>query len=137
MSVRTEIKGNRYGKRIALGEFYLKPLPCWRKRCYELVRCECWNEQYVRRESLLNWSSKCCKECTYKSEEYRHKLSVANSKPKTHGMDGTPFYKKYRDIFSRCRNANVKAYKNYWWRWIKCLWNTFEEFKADMYESYL
>lgn len=137
MSVRTEIKWNRYGKWTALWEYYLKPLPCWRKRCYELCRCDCWTEKYVRRELLLSWKSKCCRDCTYWSEEYRAKLSNANSKPKTHWMNGTAFYKKYRDIYSRCYNVNRKAYKNYGWRWIKCLWKTFEEFMNDMYESYL
>lgn len=137
MSVRTEIKWNRYWKLTALWEWYLKPLPCWRKRCYELVRCDCWTERYVRRESLLSWKAKCCKLCTYSSEEYRHKLSVANSKPKTHWMADTAFYKKYSDILNRCNNKNTQAYKNYWGRWIKCLRKTFEEFRDDMYESYL
>lgn len=137
MSVRTEIKWNKYWKRTALGEFYLKPLPCGRKRCYELCRCECGKAQYVRRESLLNWHSKSCKECLFKSPEYRAKLSKANSKPKTHWMGRSSFYKKFRDILSRCNNKNTVAYKNYWARWIKCLWKTFEEFRDDMYESYL
>ena len=73
----------------------------------------------------------------FKSPEYRAKISKANSKPKTHWMEWTAFYKKYRDIVSRCNNKNVPAYSNYWWRWIKCLWTTFEEFRDDMYESYL
>lgn len=29
------------------------------------------------------------------------------------------------------------AYKNYWGRWIKCLWNDYEAFEMDMYESYV
>lgn len=137
MSVRTEIKGNRYGKWTALWDFYLKPLPCGRKRCYELVRCDCWTEQYIRRESLLSWKSKCCRNCTYSSSEYRTKLSQANSKPKTHGMTHSAFYKKFRDILSRCNNKNIVAYSNYWARGIKCLRIRFEDFYNDMYESYL
>ena len=37
----------------------------------------------------------------------------------------------------RCNNPNNNWYKNYWWRWIKCEWNKFEDFKNDMYESYI
>lgn len=137
MSVRTEIKWNRYGKWTALWEWYLKPLPCWRKQCYELCQCECWAIQYVRRDILFRWKSKWCKKCLYKSEEYRVKLSKANSKPKTHWMSDTAFYKKYSSILNRCNNKNAEAYKDYWARWIKCLWKSFEEFRDDMYESYL
>ena len=137
MSVRTEIKWNKYWKRTALWEFYLKLLPCWRKHCYELCQCECWAVQYVRRDILLHTKAWCCKKCMFKSEEYRAKISKSNSKPKTHWMTWSKFYKKFRDIFSRCNNKNTDAYKNYWGRWIKCLWDSFEEFYNDMYESYL
>lgn len=137
MSVRTEIKWNKYWKWLALWEFCLKPLPCGRKRCYELCQCECWKVQYVRRELLFHWKSKCCKECMFKSPDYRAKLSKANSKPKTHWMSKTAFYNKYSSLLNRCNNKNAQAYKDYWARWIKCLWKTFEEFRDDMYESYL
>ena len=49
-------------------------------------------------------------------------------------MNETRFYNIYRQIKHRCSS---KYYKEYCWRWIKCLWNSFEEFKNDMYESYL
>lgn len=137
MSVRTEIKWNKYWKRLALWEFYLKQLPCGRKHCYELCKCECWKIQYVRRELLFNWKSKRCKECMFKSQEYRAKLSKANSKPKTHWMSKTSFYQKWNSILNRCNNVKAQAYKDYWARWIKCLWNSFEEFRDDMYESYI
>lgn len=47
------------------------------------------------------------------------------------------FYELYLWMIARCTNKNHKWYKNYWWRWIKCLWKSFEEFRDDMYESYL
>lgn len=37
----------------------------------------------------------------------------------------------------RCKYKSNASYKNYGWRWIVCEWKTFEEFKDDMYESYL
>lgn len=30
-----------------------------------------------------------------------------------------------------------KSYENYWWRWIKMLWGSFDEFMNDMREDYL
>ena len=47
------------------------------------------------------------------------------------------FYHKYAKIKSRCNNQNDVAYMNYWWRWIKNEWGTFEDFRDDMFESYL
>lgn len=55
---------------------------------------------------------------------------------RTHGMRETRFYGVWRGIKDRCNNSNMKEYKNYGGRGIKCLWKTFEEFKNNMYESY-
>lgn len=37
----------------------------------------------------------------------------------------------------RCQNTNDSAYYQYWWRWIKFMRNSFEEFIKDMHQSYL
>lgn len=58
-------------------------------------------------------------------------------KKEYHWMSGTRFNKIFKDMCSRCKNENDTAYKYYWWRWIKCLRETFKEFRDDMYESYL
>jgi len=55
---------------------------------------------------------------------------------KQHKMSYTRFYKIWRNIYSRCTNPNVPAYKNYWARWIKFEWKSFEEYKKDMYSTY-
>lgn len=55
----------------------------------------------------------------------------------THHMYWTRIYKKYSALKERCNNPNHISYKNYWWRWIKCEWKNFEEFYADMSESYI
>ena len=49
----------------------------------------------------------------------------------------TRFYEIYRWMLKRCNNKNHMHYKSYWWRGIKCLWSKYEDFKKDMYESYL
>lgn len=137
MPKRTEIKWNRYGKWTALWEYEYRIQPSWRKVLYELCKCDCWTIRFVKRASLTEWKSKWC-ECFYKESEYRSLLSEQSKwKNIKHWLEWTAFYKKYRDIVSRCNNKNVPAYKNYWWRWIKCLRKTFEEFRDDMYKSYL
>lgn len=54
-----------------------------------------------------------------------------------HGMSNTGFYGRWRAINQRCYNVNTKQYKDYGGRGIKNEWNTFEEFKKDMYESFI
>lgn len=55
---------------------------------------------------------------------------------KTHGMSSTKIYRVYRWILTRCNDSNNPAYHNYWWRWIKCEWNSFQEFYTDIKELY-
>lgn len=55
----------------------------------------------------------------------------------THYMYNTDIYKKYGRLKERCNNPKHISYKNYWWRWIKCEWNTFEEFFKDMWKGYI
>src|ERR1035437_3947791 len=54
----------------------------------------------------------------------------------THGMSHTRFWTTYRNINSRCMNKENNRFHIYGGRGIKCLWNNFEEFRDDMYESY-
>jgi len=54
-----------------------------------------------------------------------------------HGMCKTKFYGIWRGILSRCNDKNCDKYKHYGGRGIKCLWKSFEEFRDDMYDSYL
>lgn len=42
----------------------------------------------------------------------------------------------FNNIRYRCNNAWYAQYHNYWWRWIKCEWNSFEEFYNDMLPWY-
>ncbi len=55
----------------------------------------------------------------------------------THGMSYTLFWKKFQSIKQRCNWEKDNYYYRYGGRGIKCLWNSFEEFKGDMYDSYI
>lgn len=47
------------------------------------------------------------------------------------------FYKAYYGARSRCRNPKAPNYYKYGAKGIAFEWDTFEEFKRDMYEPYL
>lgn len=53
-----------------------------------------------------------------------------------HWMRWTKIYWVYAFMKARCNNPNVKVYKDYWGRGIKCKWETFMDFYKDMWESY-
>jgi len=59
-----------------------------------------------------------------------------SGRPITHGKSNTRWMNIWLWIRQRCNNSKSDSYKNYWWRWIKCLWKNFEEFYEDMKEWY-
>jgi hypothetical protein len=76
----------------------------------------------------------------WKDPVFRQKMMKVVSGPKTHGFSvgGKPhFYKVWENIKTRCTAKKGPKYHNYAARGIKSLWVSFEEFKNDMYESYL
>jgi len=116
VKLRTEIKWNVYWKLKATWNFYRK-----NSRIFEEVEClKCWYKHYVDRPNLLRWGA-WCRKCAHMK----------------HWMFDTRFYKIYKWLKSRCNWEYNPAYKDYGWRWIKCERDSFEEFKNDMYESYL
>jgi len=120
MPSRINIKEwDRFDKLVILYEETPKVIT-WIKRRRFVCKCDCWN---ITVKSLTALRTKSYKSCWC----WRFK----------HWMFWTRFYDIWGHIVYRCNNSNSKWYKNYWWRWIKCLWNSFEEFRDDMYESYL
>ena len=96
-----------------------------------LCKCECWNICKAAWSRLKSWNVKSCW-CLIKK-----KCAEMWKKSRTHWMEWSRFYKIYRAILDRCNNKNIIAYKDYWWRWIKCNWESFEKFRDDMYEWYI
>lgn len=96
----------------------------WTK-VYEKCICDCWTTKRIPRFSLHTTRSCWCLQ--------KEVVSKTNS---THKMTRTRIFRIYTGIRTRCTNQHEKTYKNYWARWIKCLWNSFEDFYRDMWPSY-
>ena len=102
-----------------------------RKRPLVKVKCiDCWYESVVLKEQFLKWTK--CKKCF---QEKRTK-ELADLK-RTHWLWQTRFYHLYYTMKWRCKWTTQLWQKYYKDKWIKCLWNTFNDFKNDMYRSYL
>ena len=91
------------------------------------VICDCWIKKVVRLSSLKSWSVLSCWCLAKESLQKRNMV---------HWMYYTKFYKVYDSIQQRCYNKNNKDYHLYWWKWIICEWENFDEFKEDMYSWY-
>ena len=93
----------------------------WKLR-YIYCKCKCWKEKRIQLSVLTKWRSTHCLSCW---------LKWINKK---HWMYWTRFYNIYLNIKARCKDK-----KNiwYWNKWVQCERKTFEEFKNDMYESYI
>lgn len=49
----------------------------------------------------------------------------------------TKIYRAYYNMISRCNNKKHPRYDGWGGRGIRCLWSSFDEFKKDMYNSFL
>lgn len=99
--------------------------------CYEECLCECWNKVFVLRYFLTTkWRGINSCWCIRREVWERNKHKIMHK----HNMSYTYIYGIWQWILSRCNNANHKSYKNYWWRWIKCERDCFEQFYKDVWE---
>ena len=97
------------------------------EKMYECL-CECGNKKIIRGNSMRRGLTTSCG-C------YRSKY--ISSKNKVHENCGTPTYKSWTAMKSRCLNPNTTAYQNYGGRGIKICdeWMNFENFLKDMGEK--
>jgi len=99
----------------------------WQYRHF-LCKCNCGSIKNIRLSSLRNWH---IKSCWCYIDSIRH-----NTRNNTHWMSKNRIYKIFTWLKDRCNNINNKRYKDWGGRWIKCLWNSFEEFYKDMWVTY-
>lgn len=92
-----------------------------------LCECECWNIKEFSINPIRGWKIKSCW-C----------IVVENNinRQKTHWLNWKRIHRIFFNIKERCNNIKSINYKNYWGRWIKCEWDTFEKFHNDMIEWY-
>ena len=78
-------------------------------------------------------------ETKYCSQICNGKGNIGNKRRLRHGMKGTRFYVIWRSAIQRCYYPSHKNYKNYGGRGIRLhkRWLKFENFRDDMYKSYL
>lgn len=70
----------------------------------------------------------------YKNKTNRHVKSTAKSL--SHGMSNTKFYHQWKQMKNRCNNPSQPQYEKYHAKGYDPRWDVFENFMADMYDTY-
>ncbi len=121
-----DITGKKFGRLTAISFTYKN------KFCahYWEFKCKCGKIKILRKTDVIFGRINSCG-CL--------KKELDKVRTKTHGMTHTRFYMIYAGIKDRCLRENNHAYNNYGGRGIKICdrWLKFENFKEDMYQSYL
>ena len=97
------------------------------KRCFDC------GKSFLSRPSAMRRF--CSRRCYFIGFGERQR-GIKNPFYKT-GLGASKFYNIWRGILKRCNNKTHKSYPRYGGRGIKVLWESFEDFRNDMYESYL
>jgi len=120
MAKAIDITGKKFNRLTAIKRAYRRK----DYSIYWLFKCDCGNRKIIQKNKVVGGQIKSCG-CLR-----RERFLV-------HGMARTHFYGVYTTLKSRCNNKNILGYKNYGGRGIKCEWKRFEDFRDDMYSSYL
>lgn len=122
--------------RLSIVEEIFNKENVWRKKRFFTCKCECWKIHESSLDNLKSWMVKSCWCLSIEKAKQSIKIATKFLNRNTHSMSYTSIYKIYSWLISRCKNTSNSRYKNYWWRWILCEWNSFEEFYSDMWELY-
>lgn len=120
-------KWDVYGNLTIISEAQPYISPNWKRHTKVLVKCLCWKVKWIRMYNLIKNLTRSCW-CLNKYQKRKDWLY------------NTPFYRVYHNMMQRCYNTNHSHFKYYWALWVTVSdkWReSFDNFRDDMYESYL
>lgn len=95
---------------------------------YWLCGCQCGNQKTIQGKLLTRGDSKSCG--CFRREQARKRLYKD-------GLRTSRFYRIWAGMNQRCKKTYHHNYPRYGARGIKVEWESFQDFKRDMYSSYL
>lgn len=122
--VRIDMTGQKFGMATVLGFHHVNGQAYW------LCKCDCGTEFVTNGWNLRKGITKSCG-C--------YKKIFCEMFKTTHGDTGTKFYGIWSSMRNRITNDNVPEYKFYGGRGITICdeWLIYENFKSDMFKSYM
>lgn len=136
-----DIKGKRFGRLKVLKN---NEASRGTGHAHWICKCDCGTIKSFRAKCLWSGASTSCgcysRELSSKrlSKYARSKAHKGKGNPAyKHGETNTPLFKIYQGIIGRCQIKSSGNYKIYGGRGIKCEWESYLDFKKDMYNSYI
>jgi len=118
-----EMKGKQFGSLVALKPLGKRVGRDGVGRPYWLFRClKCGEEVKLNKSGVIRGEQEQCPTCGRKR----------NIKHGAAGKNKAPEYMAYHNARQRCTNPKVREYSNYGGRGIKFLFDSFEEFLAEV-----
>lgn len=123
---------NKYGKLTIIERTQAPEHVKDKNSIYYLCKCDCGNELVTRKSSLTSGATTSC------GCERKRIVSEIGKKAVTHGLSKTRFFRIWTHMKTRCEKPTHNQYHNYGAKGIIVCdrWQTFENFRDDMYESY-
>lgn len=120
-----DLQNKKFNKLFVIGYAGTKLIGCTHRHFWWCV-CDCGNIVKIIAGSLK-----------FSTAIYKRKPTMScgcyyNDVMITHGMEGTSEYNSYLSAKARCTAKTNRKYKNYGGRGIKFLFNSFEEFYAEL-----
>lgn len=124
--MKNDLTGKKYGLLSVKGFSHRDKS----SRQYWKVSCTCGRSKVVEKFNLISGRTFSCG-C--------QKNKLISEGVKSHGMRNTRFYRVWDSIKQKCLNKNSSAYYKYGNEGVSVCkdWMVFENFKKDMYESYV
>lgn len=116
-----DISTQRFGRWLVIA--YSHSQMTGRRGAYWRCRCDCGIERVIHGAALRNGTSRSCG-CG---------MRIKNT---THGLFGTPTYRTWNSMLTRCENSNHNSFAAYGAKGVTVCgrWHTFANFLADMGE---
>lgn len=105
-------------------------IKAWRKTERELKMARIRDKKRYHSEKRQSWIKKYTEE-NYDVIKKRKELWYKNN------PERIVLYNVYKHARERCTDPNNPRYHRYWWRWIKFLRKSFDDFYNDMLPSYI
>ena len=122
---------DRFWRLVATWWYKIQKRNNWKTEWFYEFICDCWETVWKRASDVKRWKTNSCW-CLRKDNTSEMFTKHWCCKHHTHNK----LYRTYCGIKDRCYNPNNQYYKDYWWRWVICIREKFEDFLLDMSESF-
>lgn len=126
-----DITNQRFGRLVAINFVKVE-----KHRSFWNFACDCGNTLVILKGNVTGGTTQSCG-CL--RTEVSKKLPAKHKPNYKHGLEGTRFYRIWKNLKQRCINVNFSGYHLYGGRGISYIkkWDSFAGFKEDMHDSYL